>query len=792
MRLSMRVLKRSGNYEDLSFDKILFRIKKLCTDTRLGNSLEKIDPSLIAQKTISIIYDGVSSSELDEEAARIAAGMSENLDAQTLATRIIVSNLHKSTLANFTDTLVSIEESNPGSMDITLIDIAKEHKDVIEAEIDYVRDYSFTYFGFKTLEKSYLLKKKYNEGMIVAERPQHLYMRVALAIHREDIPNVIQTYHLLSQHYYTHASPTLFNAGSKLSNFSSCFLMGTEDSIEGIFKTYSDCAKISKLGGGIGVHISNIRSKGSVIRGTNGKSDGIIPMLKVYNEVCNYVNQSGKRKGSFAMYIEPYHADIIEFLDLRKNQGSEDMRARDLFYSIWTPDYFMRQVESDGDWYLMCPDECPGLSNVVGKDFDKLYDNYISQGMYREKVKARDIWAKILDAQIETGAPYIAYKDAVNNKCNQKNLGTIKSSNLCSEISLYSDEKEYACCNLCSIPLPKFVKYIDGISYYDFEHLHQVASYTVISMNKVIDNNYYPTPETRYSDKKNRPLGIGIQGLADVYSMMKMPFESKEASKLNIQIFETLYHAVITSSINLAKIDGPYPSFKGSPFSQGKLQFDLCEEYDQTDLSQYLSDRYDWDTVRNDLKTHGIRNSMLTALMPTASTAQIMGNSESFEVITSCIFKRRVLSGEFVILNRYLVKDLEKLGLWNLEMKNKIIAHDGSIQGIFEIPHDIKQLYKTSWEISMKNVISQCRDRGVFIDQMQSMNLYMSNPNYAKLTSMHFYAWKNNLKTGIYYLRSKSASGSAKFSIDASVEKAAREEISCSIDNKDECVMCSS
>ncbi len=790
----MRVLKRNGSHETLSFDKILHRISRLCSDKKMGKKL-LIDPSFITQKVISIIYDGVSSSELDEEAARIAVNMTESNDAQLLAIRIIISNLHKNTLSNFAETFKSIEEANPGSMSVNLLKIIQENKDIIEAEIDYTRDYIFTYFGFKTLEKSYLLKNKCKTTgkMVVAERPQHLYMRVALAIHLDDFENAFKTYHLLSQHYYTHASPTMFNAGSRLSNFSSCFLMGTDDSLEGIFKSYTDCAKISKLGGGIGVHISNIRSKGSIIRGTNGKSDGIIPMLKVYNEVCKYINQSGKRKGSFAIYIEPWHADIQEFLDLRKNQGSEELRARDLFYSVWIPDYFMRQVESDGDWYLMCPDECPGLQNAIGQDFDTLYDGYISKGMYRSVIKARDIWTRILSAQIETGVPYIGYKDAVNNKCNQKNLGTIKSSNLCSEISLYSDNEEYACCNLCSIPLTKFVKYNkNGVASYDFNHLHQVASYTVISMNKIIDNNYYPTPETRKSDTNNRPLGIGIQGLADVYSMMKVPFESEEAKKLNIQIFETLYHAVITSSINLAKIDGPYPSFKGSPFSQGKLQFDLAKEYDGINLDDFLSSRYDWDSVRSDLKQYGIRNSMLTALMPTASTAQIMGNSESFEVINSCMFKRRVLSGEFVILNKYLVKDLENLKLWNNEMKNKIIAHDGSIQNILEIPEDIRRLYKTSWEISMKNVIEQCRDRGVFIDQMQSMNLYMSNPTYSKLTSMHFYAWKNHLKTGIYYLRSKSVAASAKFSIDASVEKSIREQLLCSIENRDECMMCSS
>lgn len=1009
---TMRVIKRNGEYQELSFDKIIYRLEKLCSDNKIGEIIENFDTSLVAQKVISTIYDGVKTSHLDEEAARIAASMSEDSKAQLLASRIIISNLHKNTFKDFYDALNDIEKANVGSIDTEILELAFTHRKEIAQEIDHSRDYYFTYFGFKTLEKGYLWGKKIDGKHIVCERPQHLYMRVALAIHRQDLENVFKTYHLLSNHYYTHASPTLFNAGSRCSNNSSCFLLGTEDSIEGIFNTYSDCAKISKLGGGIGVHVSNIRSKGSIIRGTNGRSDGIIPMLRVYNEVCKYINQcfvgdtlvytrngprnienicvgdqvvtidgtfkqvmkvfkndvekeileissigtidpirvtrehdlyvmkkgcetasfipaanlecgdlvcfpmfannenddittfleftqlfdsstgtysnsnrmliarikytlykigvmttccrndkdytltlskqdlsnamsgisgksemaliqdkkywvpitsiktvtfggpvydlnirtnanyltdlglvhnSGRRKGSFAIYLEPWHPEIMEFLDLRKNHGTEDLRARDLFYSIWTPDIFMRQVENDGDWYLMCPDTCPGLQDAVGEDFDKLYQEYIDKEMYKKKIKARSVWYKILDSQIETGVPYIGYKDNVNKKCNQKNLGTIKSSNLCSEISLYSDENEYACCNLASIALPKFVKYNDQrVPYYDFEHLHRVASYVVVSMNRVIDVNYYPTEQTRYSDKRNRPLGIGIQGLTDCYCIMSFPFESDEAKALNIQIFETLYHATITSSIELAKRDGHYETWEKSPFSQGKLQFDLCEEYDGIDLNKYLSSRYDWNAVKQDLKTYGARNSMLTALMPTASTAQIMGNSESFEVINSCIFKRRVLSGEFVVLNKYLVKDLEKIGLWNIEMKNKIIALDGSIQAIQEIPENIRKVYKTSWEISMKSVIEQCHDRGVFIDQMQSMNMYVSNPNYNKLTSMHFYSWKSHLKTGIYYLRSKSSAVSAKFSIDATMEKELRDQIACSIENKDECVMCSS
>jgi ribonucleoside-diphosphate reductase alpha chain len=811
----MKIQKRDGNLEQLSFDKIIYRLKKLCNDRTLG-VLTSIDPDVIAQRVVSSIYDGVTSCELDEEAARIAIAMTENPEYQKLASRIVISNTHKSTIECFSEVMErlynntdSLNKHAPILAD-DIIEIVRKHKNTINFAIDYNRDYLFDYFGYKTLEKSYLqkIKDKKTGKMQVIERPQHLYMRVAIGIHKDDIESAIKTYNLISQHYYTHASPTMFNGGTVLNQYSSCFLLGTEDSLEGIFKTITDCAKISKLAGGIGLHVSNIRAKGSLIRGTNGPSDGLIPMVKVYNEVAKYINQGGKRKGSFAIYLEPHHSDILEFLDLKKNQGHEDVRARDLFYAMWISDLFMKQVEKDGDWYLMCPDECPGLSDIYGDDFEKLYWSYVEQKRYKRVVKAQEVWTRILDSQIETGTPYIGYKDAVNKKCNQKNLGTIKSSNLCIEISLYSDNKEYAVCNLCSIALPKFVKYDEaGKPYFDFEYLKQVSEYIIQPMNKVIDNNYYPVTETKTSNMNHRPIGVGVQGLVDVYVKMRLPFESEEAKKLNKEIFETIYYGCLKGSIELAKKDGAYSSFKGSPFSEGKLQFDLAAEFDGIDLDNYLSGRWDWKSLKEELVQHGTRNSMLLALMPTASTAQIMGNSECFEPVDSCIFKRRVLSGEYIVVNKYLVEDLVKLGLWNKNLKDTIIANNGSIQNIDEIPDDLKALYKTVWEISMKSVIEQCSDRGVFVDQMQSMNLFMANPNYKRLTSMHFYAWKSNLKSGMYYLRSKSSASAGKFSIDPELEKRIKEKqkkgealkkeeeelvLACSRENPEACMMCSS
>jgi ribonucleoside-diphosphate reductase alpha chain len=1169
----MKIQKRDGRLEQLSFDKIIYRLQKLCNDSSLG-LLTTIDPDVIAQRVVSSIYDGVTSCELDEEAARIAISLTENPEYQKLASRITISNAHKSTHECFSEVMERLYNNTDKSGAHTpiladdVIEIIRRHKNTINVAIDYKRDYLFDYFGYKTLERSYLQKIMNNDTnvMELVERPQHLYMRVAIGIHKDNIDSILKTYNLISQHYYTHASPTLFNAGTRLSNLSSCFLVGTDDSLEGIFKTITDCGKISKVGGGIGVHITNIRAKGSIIRGTNGKSDGIIPMIKVYNETAKYINQcftpdtwvysksgpkqmqdvttddnlitidgtfkkvneviknnvqkeileiratntlfpvkvtkehelyllknqrkitnysvikkrlekgiikpdfynasalteddlvgfpipkyeldndihdldyykfygimlgdghicngrneygvtlgnetksdlkefvrkylgsknihywecdnisecssirwsgseslnltrdmlydsdnqkviqedflhlskhkiikilegllrtdgsnlkelvfttssqklimqmrylflrigiltsgyirnnigkshvtkhgrtittkqlsyclripkhpnlssiiqfkkpgkyfkyfewnnilwgrirsinkieyqgevydfnmidnhnyltdmglvhnSGKRKGSFAVYLEPWHSDILEFLDLKKNQGHEDVRARDLFYAMWVPDLFMKTVETDSDWYLMCPDECPGLTDVYGEEFEKLYWSYVEQKRYKRVVKAQEVWTRILDSQMETGTPYIGYKDAVNRKCNQKNLGTIRSSNLCIEISLYSDHKEYATCNLASIALPKFVKYDkDNKPYFDFQHLKEVAEYIIEPMNKVIDNNYYPVPETKLSNLQHRPLGIGIQGYHSILFQMRLPFESEEAKKLNKEIFETIYYGCLQGSIELAKKDGVYSSFPGSPFSEGKLQFDLCKEFDGIDLNEYLSGRWDWDALKKDLVKYGTRNSMLLALMPTASTAQIMGNTESFEPIDSCIFKRRVLSGEYIVVNKYLVEDLVKLGLWSKDLKDTIIANDGSIQDIDIIPNDLKALYKTVWEISMKSVIEQCRDRGVFVDQMQSMNLFMANPNYKRLTSMHFYAWKSNLKSGMYYLRSKSSASAGKFSIDPELEQRIKEKqqrgielkkeeeeavLACSLANREACEMCSS
>ena len=1300
----MRILKRNGNYEQLSFDKIIQRLKKLCNDPLLGKL--EIDSDIVAQKVINSIYDGVSSSELDEEAARIAFGMTDNLKYGELASRIIISNLHKSTSESFfksMEKLYNNTDTNGVHSPILADDvyeIIKRNKTVLNKAVDYTRDYIFDYFGYKTLEKSYLLKIQDNttKKFKVIERPQHMYMRVAVGIHKEDIDSAIKTYDLISQHYYTHASPTLFNSGTRLANLSSCFeentivttinkgpikikdvvvgdlvithkgnikpvvqvhknlldnrklyeinisknipikvtdnhklwvirtktneqkinkkrvyynidyvreflqndncklisteykniktkieyvcmcgkltktafesmlylntrcnnkeclfnikykiqnkiepnwvtvddlrkgdyigipnkvnesdkiitldiiqfkklfennkrivkysldytnetvtltsnwevshkwvrsdmkcrrnhntvnrfwkfdeklikfigvfygdgniitgkdsnkdiinrgititihdknieliefckqfkdifginptihktqnitqvmynsvligeiftylfgkgfngkkiwsemfswnkkmvqtlleglittdgcitnnktvslqlsnvsfmrdlfyllrnnnidcsygkihrhkigtqdhiqinipincintsninkcytdnrlikhknntmnqysnrtyngfkflryesktqvtekpeyvytlgveddhsynvggiiaencfLLGTNDSLEGIFKTMTDCAKISKVGGGIGLHISNIRAKGSLIRGTNGVSDGIIPMLKVYNNIATYINQSGKRKGSFAIYIEPHHPDILEFLELKIAQGHDNIRARDLFYAIWVSDLFMHQVEVDGDWALFCPDECPGLSDAYGQEYDDLYWKYFEEKKYKRVIKAQDVWKKMLESQIEKGVPYIGFKDAVNKKCNQKNLGTIKSSNLCMEISLYSDDKTYQVCNLASIALPKFIEYdSDNKLFFNHQKLADVAKYIIHPMNKVIDNNHYPTPETREANLKHRPLGIGIQGYFCGLTRLGIPFESAEAVKLNKEIFESLYYGCITGSIELAKKDGAYESFAGSPFSKGKLQFDLAKEFDGINLDDYLSGRWDWDAVRKDLVKYGARNSMLTALMPTASTAQIMNNSECFEPVDSCIFTRRVLSGEFTVLNKYLVKDLEKLGIWSSDLKQLIIAHDGSIQNIDIIPDNIKEIYKTVWEISMKSVIKQSADRQVFVDQMSSMNLFMKNPTFKKLSSMLMYSWKSNLKTGMYYLRSTSSAQASKFSIDPELEKQVRdkqeagkqlskeeESLVCSIDNTEDCLACSS
>ena len=1179
----MKITKRNGKTEELSLNKIVYRLKKLANDRSLGK-LSTIDTDIIAQKVISTIFDGVSSTELDEEAARISISMIENLEFGKLASRIIISNIHKNTTECFSEVMeklytnTDLNNKPAPILADDIIEIIRENRDRLNEAIDYSRDYQFDYFGFKTLEKSYLMRIN---GKVV-ERPQHLYMRVGLQCHKNDIDNVIKTYNLISQHYFTLASPVMFNSGSRLANCISCFLLGTDDSISGIFKTISDCAQISKVGGGIGVHINNIRSKGAIIKGTNGSTDGIIPMLKVYNSTAVYVNQAGKRKGSFAIYLSPEHPDIFEFLDLRKNQGSEDMRARDLFLAMWISDLFMKQVEIDGDWYLMDPSECPGLDNVYGEEYEKLYWNYVEQGKFRRKVKAQEIWMKILESQIETGTPYILYKDPCNKMSNQKNIGVIKSSNLCvapetmiltsygyyqikelenqdiniwngkeftktkvqktgedqelikvklsngseldctpyhkfyiatgkrpstypmirqieakdlkkdmkliksefpiikeglsdfpypyehgifsadgtltdkketifqcnyksldgkcycgyhikmyeekdtdihtiycqgivgkgnpivrlygekkklakyinsrlevlpencgritvilpmelrskytvpinynidiklrwleglsdgdgcvcksekttaiqissihknflenvkyllqtlgcdpkvllmheggsrllpkndgsgelkeyncqkcyrllitswdvarlyelgfrpkrlkisnvypknntkrwiqveeiikterisdtfcfkeeergmgifngiltgqcAEVLLYSDDKQYACCNLSSIALNKFVEYDKSHKpFYNYQALFDIAKYIIIPMNNIIDYSFYPTPETKLSNMLHRSIGVGIQGLSDTYIKMRVPFDSEEAKKLNKEIFETIYFGLITGSVELSKKDGPYSSFKGSPMSEGKFQFDLHNEFNGIDLKDYISKRWDWDTLREDVMNFGVRNSTFTTCMPTASSAQIMGNTESFEQFDSCIFKRRVLAGEYTVANKHLVEDLTNLNLWNKEMKDLIIAHNGSIQEIETIPDNIKELYKTIWEIKMKDFIDQAAGRAPFLSMTQSLNIFSSTPTIKKLTNMHFYGWKAGLKTGMYYLRSKSSSGASKFTIDPALEKKIKEKqkkgksltkketeavLMCTIENKDECTLCSS
>lgn len=1168
----MKVKKRDGRLENLSFDKIVYRLKKLKNEPSLG-ILKTIDVDIIAQKVVSTIFDGVSSSELDEEAARITIAMTENLEFGKMASRLVISNSHKNTTECFSEVMenlynnIDINGKHAPILADDFIEIVRKNKDVLNETIDYKRDYLFDYFGYKTLEKSYLMKINRK----VVERPQHLYLRVSIQLHKNDTENILKTYELLSNHFVSMASPTMFNSGSRLENLSSCFLVGTNDSVGSIFKTLSDVAHISKVGGGIGIHINNIRSKGSVIRGTNGISDGIIPMLKVYNESAKYINQchvpetpvyslegikrmdeittndylvtldgsykkvnevivsekseeileikiacgidtikctkvhdiytikstkrtgtaqlleqlekktkvpifteaknlttgdyvgfpiptyendienwtldkcrlygimlgdgnitlsksnnryqitlnntskiqtkefvinyleinhiqywimnnceicwtynnksidiigitydrlynlnkekvcipevlhlpkdkiamimkgllesdgcitktgiffintskkliqslrymclrfgilttcsiidkvgqvmsknkkgkdiimrkicynlrlpkiqllkdykiydnfvcssniknyfefngilycriksinkvnykgevydfnmidnhnyltdmglvhnSGRRKGSFAIYLSPEHPDIMEFLDLRKNQGSEDMRARDLFLAVWLSDEFMKQVQSDGDWYLMDPDECPGLSDAFGEDFVKLYYSYVETGKYRKKIKAQEIWMKILESNMETGTPYLLNKDQINLKNNQSNLGTVKSSNLCCEIVQYSDDKEYATCNLCSIALPKFVELDkDNKPFYNHKKLFEVTKQMMLPMNNVIDYTYYPVPEAELSNKKHRPIGVGVQGLSCCFIKMRLPFESDEAKQLNKEIFETIYFACLTGSMELAKKDGHYETFPGSPFSQGKLQFDLWAENNGINLKEYLSGRWDWDALKQDIKTYGTKNSLLTTIMPTASSAILMANTEACEPFDSCIFKRRVLSGEYMVVNKYLVQDLTRLKLWNRELKDTIIANNGSVQNIDIIPDDIKELYKTVWEISMKNLIDQSSDRGPFIDQSQSLNLFMPTPTVKKVTSMYFYAYKKGLKTLQYYLRSKSQVGSSKFTIDSNLEKKIKEKqktgkplnkkeeeaiLMCSIDNKEDCELCS-
>jgi ribonucleoside-diphosphate reductase alpha chain len=751
----MYVVKRDGRREAVKFDKITARIKKLCYGL---NPL--VAPEKVAMKVIEGLFDGVTTSELDNLAAEVAATNTiTHPDYALLASRIAVSNLHKNTKKSFSDTIKDLydyidpktNEKAPLISD-EVYKIVKKNADVLDSTIIYDRDFRYDFFGFKTLERSYLLKLK---GQ-VAERPQQMIMRVAVGIHKEDLDAAIETYNYMSEGWFTHATPTLFNSGTPKPQMSSCFLLATkEDSIPGIYDTLKQCAQISQSAGGIGLSIHDIRATGSYIKGTNGTSNGIVPMLRVFNDTARYVDQGGgKRKGSFAIYIEPWHADIFDFLDLRKNHGKEEQRARDLFYALWTPDLFMQRVEENGDWTLMCPHECPGLADTHGKKFEKLYKKYESEGKGRKTIKAQELWFKILESQIETGTPYMLYKDAANEKSNQKNLGTIKSSNLCTEIIEYTSPDEVAVCNLASIALPKFV--IDGK--FDFEKLFKVTYRVTRNLDKVIDANYYPVPEAKNSNMRHRPIGIGVQGLADAFILMRQAFESEEARQLNKDIFETIYYAALTASKDLAIEKGPYESFKGSPVSQGILQFDMW--------NIKPSDRWEWDLLREEIKKNGVRNSLLLAPMPTASTAQILGNNECFEPYTSNIYTRRVLSGEFIIVNKHLLRDLVKLGIWDDRLKNKLMASNGSIQNIDEIPDNIKNLYKTAWEISQKVLLDMAADRGAFIDQSQSLNIFMENANFAKLTSMHFYGWKAGLKTGMYYLRTKSATDAIKFTLD--------------------------
>ena len=751
----MFVIKRDGKRESVKFDKITARIEKLCYGFNL------VDPIDVAKKVIEGLYDGVTTSELDNLAAETAASLTtKHPDYALLASRIAVSNLHKNTIKSFSETMRKLHEYVDGKTgkNASLIaddvwEVIQTNAELLDSTIIYDRDFGFDYFGFKTLEKSYLLKV---DGKI-AERPQHLFMRVSVGIHKEDIESAIKTYHLMSERWFTHATPTLFNAGTPKPQMSSCFLLTMkDDSIEGIYDTLKQTAKISQSAGGIGLSIHNVRATGSYISGTNGTSNGIIPMLKVFNDTARYVDQGGgKRKGAFAIYIEPWHADVFDFLDLRKNHGKEEMRARDLFYALWVSDLFMRRVEANEDWSLFCPHEAPGLADCWGKEFEALYERYEKEGRARKTIKAQELWFAILDAQVETGTPYLLYKDAANGKSNQQNLGTIKSSNLCTEIMEYTDANEVAVCNLASLALPRYIQ--NGI--FDHNKLYEVTYQATINLNKIIDHNYYPVEEARYSNLRHRPIGLGVQGLADTFIQLRMPFESDEAKQLNKEIFETIYFAAMTASKDLAIKDGAYETFKGSPLSKGKFQFDLWDVKPE-------SGRWDWENLRLDVMNHGVRNSLLVAPMPTASTSQILGNNECFEPYTSNIYTRRVLSGEFVVVNKYLLRDLVNRGLWDTAMKDKIITANGSIQDIAEIPAEIKELYKTVWEIKMRSIIDMAADRGAYVCQSQSLNLFINAPNASKLTSMHFYAWKKGLKTGMYYLRTQAASQAVKFTVE--------------------------
>ncbi|SDL67116.1 ribonucleoside-diphosphate reductase alpha chain [Catalinimonas alkaloidigena] len=804
----MYVLKRDGRRESVKFDKITARIEKLC----YGLDLRYVKPVEVAMKVIDGIYDGVTTVELDNLAAETAATMTvRHPDYALLAARIAVSNLHKTTSKSFSNTMKRLYQyvdpktgENASLISREVYEVVKKHAVLLDSTIIYDRDFGYDFFGFKTLERSYLLKL---DGKVV-ERPQHMLMRVAVGIHQNDIDQVIKTYELLSERWFTHATPTLFNAGTPKPQLSSCFLLTMkEDSIPGIYDTLKQCAQISQSAGGIGLSIHNVRATGSYIKGTNGTSNGLIPMLKVFNDTARYVDQGGgKRKGAFAVYLEPWHADVFDWLDLKKNHGKEELRARDLFYALWTPDLFMKRVEANEEWSLFCPNEAPGLADCYGDEFERLYEKYEREGRARRVVKAQDLWFEILESQTETGTPYMLFKDHANRKSNQKNLGTIKSSNLCTEIMEYTSPDEVAVCNLASIALPKFiVDRPDGSKYFDYQQLYDVTYQVTKNLNRIIDVNYYPVEEARRSNMRHRPIGIGVQGLADAFILLKMPFESDEAKGLNKDIFETIYFASMTASKDLAKKDGAYETFPGSPLSKGEFQFDMWGVSPE-------SGRWDWDSLREEVMEHGARNSLLLAPMPTASTSQILGNNECFEPYTSNIYTRRVLSGEFVVVNKHLLRDLVELGLWNEQMKNMLIEANGSVQHL-PVPQHVKDLYKTVWEISQRTILDMAADRGAFICQSQSLNIHIQDPNFGKLTSMHFYAWRKGLKTGMYYLRTKAATDAIKFTVDKSaiavpdvkkkvaqpvaagvneIQAQKASDMQCSLDDPDGCISCGS
>lgn len=797
--MTMQVVTRGGTTEPVRFDKILDRIAGLTDGLHAS-----VDPAAVSKKVIEEMADGITTRELDKLASEVCASMmTTHPDYGILGARILVSDLHKETSDSFLQTVEALygyvdpktgKHAPLVAEDVR--DIVRNHPQEIDTAIDYGRDFQYDFFGFKTLERSYLLKI---DGAI-AERPQHMIMRVAIGIHKTDLQAAFETYEMMSKGFFTHATPTLFNAGTPKPQMSSCFLVAAkDDSLEGIYDTLKECALISKHAGGIGLHVHNVRSQGAYIRGTNGSSNGLVPMLRVFNATARYVDQGGgKRKGSCAVYLEPWHPDIFDFLDLRKNHGAEERRARDLFYALWTPDLFMERVEQDGMWSLMDPDECPGLADCWGPAFRELYETYEAQGKHKRQVPARKLWETIIQSQIETGTPYMLYKDAANGKSNQQNLGTIKSSNLCTEIIEYSAPDETAVCNLASIAVNRFVR---GDRSYDFKGLHEAAKVVTRNLNKVIDLNFYPTAATRRSNMRHRPVGIGVQGYADMYALMRFPFDSWEAREQNRRVAETIYHGALEASMEQAQEKGSYETFAGSPASKGILQFDMWGVKPDSGL-------WDWRTLRQDIALHGLRNSLLVAPMPTASTSQILGNNECFEPFTSNLYTRRTLSGEFVVLNKHLVRDLIELGIWNERIKQQIIVGKGSVQHIDEIPADIRELYKTVWEIRQRVIIDMAADRGAYIDQSQSLNIHLADPNFAKISSMHFYGWKKGLKTGMYYLRTQAAASALQFTVDpeeqhrrqaspvvaftdqAAAADDAEEQLACSIDSPDDCMAC--